>query len=116
MLNQEEPLEKGMVTHSSMLVWRLSWTEEPGGLQSMKSQSQIITERLRVHTQTHTHTHTQLFCMVQIEMHIILHSSLQEEENELKSKAAVYLCSSEEGASISLPTLATHSYNGNWDL
>ena len=82
------------------------------------TKSQIITERLRVHTQTHTHTHThtRLFCMVQIEMHIILHSSLQEEENELKSKAAVYLCSSEEGASISLPTLATHSYKGNWDL
>ena len=31
----EDPLEKGMVTHSSMLAWRIPWTEEPGGLQSM---------------------------------------------------------------------------------
>ena len=32
---QEDPLEKGMGTHSSSLVWRIPWTEEPGGLQSM---------------------------------------------------------------------------------
>jgi len=37
-LGQEESLEKGMVTHSSILAWRLPWTEEPGGLQSMGSQ------------------------------------------------------------------------------
>ena len=35
-LGQEEPLEKGMVTHSSILTWRIPWTEEPGGLQSMQ--------------------------------------------------------------------------------
>ena len=34
-LGQEDPLEKEMVTHSSVLVWRISWTEKPGGLQSM---------------------------------------------------------------------------------
>ena len=32
---QEEPLEKEMATHSSILAWRISWIEEPGGLQSM---------------------------------------------------------------------------------
>ena len=37
-LSWEEPLEKGMVTHSSILAWRIPWTEEPGGLQSMGSQ------------------------------------------------------------------------------
>ena len=37
-LGQESPLEKGMATHSSILAWRLPWTEEPGGLQSMGSQ------------------------------------------------------------------------------
>ena len=37
-LGQENPLEKGMVTHSSILAWRILWTEEPGGLQSMGSQ------------------------------------------------------------------------------
>ena len=35
---KEDPLEKGMATHSSILDWRIPWTEEPGGLQSMGSQ------------------------------------------------------------------------------
>ena len=33
-LGREDPLEKGMATHSSILAWRISWTEESGGLQS----------------------------------------------------------------------------------
>ena len=37
-LGREDPLEKGMATHSSILAWRIPWTEEPGGLQSMGSQ------------------------------------------------------------------------------
>ena len=37
-LGLEDPLEKGMATHSSILVWRIPWTEEPGRLQSMGSQ------------------------------------------------------------------------------
>ena len=37
-LGQEGPLEKGMATHSSILAWRIPWTEEPGGLHSMVSQ------------------------------------------------------------------------------
>ena len=37
-LAPEDPLEKGMATHSSILDWRVPWTEEPGGLQSMGSQ------------------------------------------------------------------------------
>ena len=37
-LGWEYSLEKGMATHSSILVWRIPWTEEPGGLQSMGSQ------------------------------------------------------------------------------
>ena len=39
-LGQEDPLEEGMATHSSLLSWRIPWTEEPGGLQSIDSQSQ----------------------------------------------------------------------------
>ena len=35
---QEDPLEEDMATHSSILTWRTSWTEEPGGLQSIRSQ------------------------------------------------------------------------------
>ena len=34
-LGQEDPLEEGMATHSHILAWRIPWTEEPGGLQSM---------------------------------------------------------------------------------
>ena len=37
-LGLEDPLEEGMATHSSILAWRIPWTEEPGGLQSMGSQ------------------------------------------------------------------------------
>ena len=37
-LGQEDPLEKEMATHSSILAWKIPWTEEPGGLQSMGSQ------------------------------------------------------------------------------
>ena len=37
-LGQEEPLEQGMATHASVLAWRIPWTEEPGGLQSIASQ------------------------------------------------------------------------------
>ena len=36
-LGREDPLEKEMTTHSSILAWRTPWTEEPGGLQSMGS-------------------------------------------------------------------------------
>ena len=37
-LGWEGPLEKGMATHSSLLAWRIPWTDEPGGLQSIGSQ------------------------------------------------------------------------------
>ena len=37
-LDREDPLEKGMATHSSILAWRIPWIEEPGGLQSTGSQ------------------------------------------------------------------------------
>ena len=37
-LDQEDPLEKEMATHFSILAWKISWTEEPGGLQSMELQ------------------------------------------------------------------------------
>ena len=36
-LGEEDPLEKGMATHSSVLAWRIPWTEEPGELQSYSS-------------------------------------------------------------------------------
>ena len=50
-LGQEDPLEEGMATHSSILAWRIPWTEEPGGLQSMKfTQSWTWMKWLSTHT------------------------------------------------------------------
>ena len=40
-LGQEDPLEKEMATHSSILAWKIPWTEEPGGLESMGLQRVI---------------------------------------------------------------------------
>ena len=45
----EDPLEEGMATHSSILAWRIPWTEEPGGLQSIELQSQTRLKRLSTH-------------------------------------------------------------------
>ena len=39
-LGQEDPLKRGMATHSSILAWRIPWIEEPGGLQSKVAKSQ----------------------------------------------------------------------------
>ena len=47
-LSKEDSLEKGMATHSSILAWKILWTEEPGGLQSMG---------LHKLTQLNMHTH-----------------------------------------------------------
>ena len=41
-LGQEDPLEKGVATHSSILAWEISWTEEPSELQSVALQSQTL--------------------------------------------------------------------------
>ena len=51
-LGREDPLEKGISTHSSVLAWKIPWTEEPGGLQS------IGLQRVSHDWVTNTHTHT----------------------------------------------------------
>ena len=55
-LSREDPLEQGMATHSSILAWRIPWTEEPGRLYSMGSQR--VRHIWPTNTHTHTHTHT----------------------------------------------------------
>ena len=45
-----DPLEKEMATHSSILDWRMPWTEKPGRLQSIASQESDTTEELSIHT------------------------------------------------------------------
>ena len=49
-LGREDPLEKEMATHSSILAWRIPWTEEPGRLQSMGLQESGMTVQLCTHT------------------------------------------------------------------
>ena len=48
-LVREDPLEKEMATHCSILAWRILWTEEPGGLQSWGCKESDTTERLHFH-------------------------------------------------------------------
>ena len=43
-LGREDPMEKEMATHSSILTWKIPWTEEPGRLQSLASQSRTMTK------------------------------------------------------------------------
>ena len=50
-LGWEDPLEKGMASHSSILAWRIPWTEEPGRLQSMGSQ-RVGQDRVTKHIST----------------------------------------------------------------
>ena len=52
-LGQEDPLEKGIATHSSILAWRIPWTEEPGSLEFMGSQELDTTEQLNHHSGAH---------------------------------------------------------------
>ena len=51
-LGREDRLEKGIATHFSILAWRIPWTEEPGGLQSMGSQRVNIITPLLIKTMT----------------------------------------------------------------
>ena len=48
-LGQEDPLEKGVAMHSSVLAWEIPWTVEPGGLQSLGSQKSDTTEQLTLY-------------------------------------------------------------------
>ena len=52
-LGQEDPLEKGMTIHSSILAWRIPWAEEPGELQSVGSKRVDTTEQLTATTTLH---------------------------------------------------------------
>ena len=49
-LGGDDPLEKAMATHSSILAWKIPWTEEPGWLQSKGHKESAMTERLTLNT------------------------------------------------------------------
>ena len=65
-LGQEDPLEKEMATHSSLVAWRIPWTEEPGRLQSMGSQ------RVRHDRATNTHTRKVHVAATEVSYKIVL--------------------------------------------
>ena len=65
----EDPLEKGIATHSNILAWRIPWTEEPGGLQSMGSQ--------RVRHDCATNTFTVFSASTQLSAFIFIHSFIE---------------------------------------
>ena len=50
-LGQGDPLEEGLTTHSNILAWRIPWTEEAGGLESIEPHSQTQVKQLSMHTQ-----------------------------------------------------------------
>ena len=53
-LGQEDPLQKGITTLSSILAWKISWTKELGGLQSTRSQSQMQMSDKHFHSEVFT--------------------------------------------------------------
>ena len=65
-LGLKDPLEKGMKTHSIILAWRILWTEEPCGLESMGSQRLDMTEAT-----SHAHTHTHCLSIVRICLNLL---------------------------------------------
>ena len=67
-LGWKDALEKGMANHSSILAWRIPWTEEPGGLHSIALQGvrQVLSES------AHTHTHTHVVIDTYINIAILL--------------------------------------------
>ena len=70
-LGWEGPLEEGMAPHSSFLAWRIPWTENPGGLQSIGLQG--VAHDLSAY---HTHTHSVL------NMNCLIHSSLKKKSKK----------------------------------
>ena len=62
----KDPLEKEMTTHSSILAWKIPWTEEPGGLQSRGHKESGTTEQLTFfqrHMNTNNHAVVQIICI-----------------------------------------------------
>ena len=69
-LGQEDPLEQGMAINSSILAWRIPWTEEPDGLHPMGHKESDTTEETAhlVHTCTHAHACLLLCCLIVMEL------------------------------------------------
>ena len=66
-LDQEDPLEKKMATHSSILAWEIPWTEEPGGLQSTGHKELNSTEQLSLWLVAHNPVHVGVFMISSVQ-------------------------------------------------
>ena len=71
LIPKEDPLEKGMATHSSILAWRIPWTEEPGGLQSMGRKKLDMTEQLTLSLFHITKIKDNMIILIDTENHLI---------------------------------------------
>ena len=76
-LGWEDPLEKEMATHSSILAWTIPWTEEPEGCSPWGHRESDATE----HTHAHTHTHTCVCAHTQLIYNVVLVSHVQQSES-----------------------------------
>ena len=65
-LGWEDPLEEEIATHSSILAWNISWTEEPGELHGISKSWTWLSTRacMCTHTHIHTHTHTDVYILI----------------------------------------------------
>ena len=93
-LGQEDSLEKEMATHSSILAWRIPWTEEPGGLQSMGSQRvrHDWTTNTHTHTHRHTHRHTHTHPVIQKSYTwVFIQEKWQSKQSEVAQKTCIGL-------------------------
>ena len=84
-LGWEDPLEEGVATHSSVLAWSVSWTEEPGGLQSIASQNQTWLSEL-------AHTHSSYVRGFQIYYFFSIRNTLQVKSCEGKHYKNILKC------------------------
>ena len=58
-----------MATHSSILVWRIPWTEDPGGLQSQRVRHNLSNTHIHTHTQTYINTHPFTYTQIHVGCH-----------------------------------------------
>ena len=100
-LGPEDPLEEGMATHSTILAWRIPWTEEPGGLQSIRSQR--VGHDWRDRTRTHLRKTLMKPCGVKTKIQCVSQGflwSLRKKEASLISIGARSLCDHWPGVSF----------------
>ena len=92
-LGQEDPLEKGMAIHSSIPAWRIPWTEDPGGLQSVMLKSWIELKWLSRHTPSKT----------KLWFHYLFHKKGKGHNSQQKHKALYYIAIKGKPKIICLP-------------